>query len=244
MARPFAAPPGIPRDRAAALIAAFDATMKDPDYLADAKKSRIDVNPVSGAGDRQAARRALCHAQGRDHQGQPGDREVRTDDFADRSARQPRRGPAAAARRAPLHRRHRGAGRAARRLRAQPASACRDPRRREGRGAGAAGRARRAHPRRPRAGDGQAPHDAALEFRHAARPHVVLRARRRRGVLRGRAGGDRDRRQPLHRRGRRRAGRRRLRPPARGRPTAARRSRPARRRCAASSTPTPSPPTR
>ena len=66
MARPFAAPPGIPRDRAAALIAAFDATMKDPDYLADAKKSRIDVNPVSGAGDRQAARRALCHAQGRD----------------------------------------------------------------------------------------------------------------------------------------------------------------------------------
>jgi tripartite-type tricarboxylate transporter receptor subunit TctC len=49
MARPFAAPPGIPRDRAAALIAAFDATMKDPEYLADAKKSRIDVNPVTGA---------------------------------------------------------------------------------------------------------------------------------------------------------------------------------------------------
>jgi tripartite-type tricarboxylate transporter receptor subunit TctC len=49
MARPFAAPPGVPADRAAALAAAFDATMKDPDYLADAKKSRIDVNPVSGA---------------------------------------------------------------------------------------------------------------------------------------------------------------------------------------------------
>ena len=48
MARPFAAPPDIPRDRAAALIAAFNATMKDADYLADAKKSRIDVNPVSG----------------------------------------------------------------------------------------------------------------------------------------------------------------------------------------------------
>jgi tripartite-type tricarboxylate transporter receptor subunit TctC len=48
MARPFAAPPGIPRDRADALIAAFDATMKDADYLADAKKSRIDVNPVRG----------------------------------------------------------------------------------------------------------------------------------------------------------------------------------------------------
>ena len=48
MARPFAAPPGIPADRKAALIAAFDETMKDPEYLADAKKLDIDVNPVSG----------------------------------------------------------------------------------------------------------------------------------------------------------------------------------------------------
>jgi tripartite-type tricarboxylate transporter receptor subunit TctC len=47
MARPFAAPPGIPADRKAALIAAFDATMKDPEYLADAEKLKIDVNPVS-----------------------------------------------------------------------------------------------------------------------------------------------------------------------------------------------------
>ena len=48
MARPFAAPPGIPADRKAALVAAFDATMKDPEYLADAQKLDIDVNPVSG----------------------------------------------------------------------------------------------------------------------------------------------------------------------------------------------------
>jgi tripartite-type tricarboxylate transporter receptor subunit TctC len=48
MARPFAAPPGIPADRKAALVAAFDATMKDPEFLADAKKLSIDVNPVSG----------------------------------------------------------------------------------------------------------------------------------------------------------------------------------------------------
>jgi tripartite-type tricarboxylate transporter receptor subunit TctC len=47
MARPFAAPPGIPADRKAALVKAFDATMKDPEYLADAKKLDIDVNPVS-----------------------------------------------------------------------------------------------------------------------------------------------------------------------------------------------------
>ncbi len=48
MARPFAAPPGIPEDRKAALIAAFDATVKDPEFLAEAKKLDLDVNPVSG----------------------------------------------------------------------------------------------------------------------------------------------------------------------------------------------------
>ena len=42
------APPGVPADRKAALVNAFDATMKDPDYLADAKRLDIDVNPVSG----------------------------------------------------------------------------------------------------------------------------------------------------------------------------------------------------
>jgi tripartite-type tricarboxylate transporter receptor subunit TctC len=49
MARPFAAPPGIPADRKAALRAAFDETMKDPAFLADAQKVLADVDPVSGA---------------------------------------------------------------------------------------------------------------------------------------------------------------------------------------------------
>ena len=49
MARPFAAPPGIPDDRKAALIAAFDATMKDPEFLAEAKKLNLDVAPVGAA---------------------------------------------------------------------------------------------------------------------------------------------------------------------------------------------------
>ena len=48
MARPFAAPPGIPSDRKAALIAAFDATMKDPEFLAEANRMKLDVNPVTG----------------------------------------------------------------------------------------------------------------------------------------------------------------------------------------------------
>lgn len=49
MARPFAAPPDIPADRKAALIAAFDATMKDPEFLADASRMKLDVNPVTGS---------------------------------------------------------------------------------------------------------------------------------------------------------------------------------------------------
>ena len=49
MARPFAAPPGIPDDRKRALIEAFDKTMKDPDFLAEAAKMKADVNPVSAA---------------------------------------------------------------------------------------------------------------------------------------------------------------------------------------------------
>ncbi|CAN0025938.1 unnamed protein product [Phaeothamnion confervicola] len=48
-ARPFAAPPGIPADRRDALIAAFDATMKDPEFLAEAKRRDMDVVPVSAS---------------------------------------------------------------------------------------------------------------------------------------------------------------------------------------------------
>ena len=47
MARPFAAPPAIPADRTAALRAAFDATMKDPDFLTEAKKLALEIEPVS-----------------------------------------------------------------------------------------------------------------------------------------------------------------------------------------------------
>ncbi len=47
MARPYAAPPDIPDDRRRALIAAFDATMKDPEFLSDAEKIQADVSPVS-----------------------------------------------------------------------------------------------------------------------------------------------------------------------------------------------------
>ncbi len=48
LARPFAAPPAIPQDRARALQGAFNAVVKDPDFLADAAKMRVDVSPLDG----------------------------------------------------------------------------------------------------------------------------------------------------------------------------------------------------
>jgi tripartite-type tricarboxylate transporter receptor subunit TctC len=49
MGRPILAPPGVPADRVKALRAGFDATMKDPGFLADARKQKLEVNPVGGA---------------------------------------------------------------------------------------------------------------------------------------------------------------------------------------------------
>jgi tripartite-type tricarboxylate transporter receptor subunit TctC len=46
LGRPFAAPPGIPADRAAALRTAFDATMKDPALLAEMKAKKLDVEHI------------------------------------------------------------------------------------------------------------------------------------------------------------------------------------------------------
>ena len=49
IARPFAAPPDVPADRAKALREAFDATMKDPDFLAETSRLNLDVAPATGA---------------------------------------------------------------------------------------------------------------------------------------------------------------------------------------------------
>ena len=48
ISRPFVAPPGVPPARAANLRRAFDATMKDPAFLAEAAGMRADVDPTSG----------------------------------------------------------------------------------------------------------------------------------------------------------------------------------------------------
>ncbi len=46
--RPFALPPGVPADRVQTLRRAFDATLKDPAFLADAKRLQMEVDPLTG----------------------------------------------------------------------------------------------------------------------------------------------------------------------------------------------------
>jgi tripartite-type tricarboxylate transporter receptor subunit TctC len=46
-ARPFAAPPDIPANLRQALIDAFDATVKDPEFLAEAQRRDMEVVPVT-----------------------------------------------------------------------------------------------------------------------------------------------------------------------------------------------------
>ncbi len=46
--RPFFVPPGVPQERVEALRRAFDATMNDPAFLAEAEKLKLDIDPISG----------------------------------------------------------------------------------------------------------------------------------------------------------------------------------------------------
>ncbi|MSP40153.1 MAG: hypothetical protein EXR70_16825 [Deltaproteobacteria bacterium] len=46
--RPYSLPPNVPKARVKLLQKAFADTMKDPDFLADAKRTRLDLDPVTG----------------------------------------------------------------------------------------------------------------------------------------------------------------------------------------------------
>ncbi len=47
--RPLATTPGVPAERVAALRAAFDATVKDPEFIAAAKHENLEINPMPAA---------------------------------------------------------------------------------------------------------------------------------------------------------------------------------------------------
>ena len=46
--RPYFVPPDVPAERVQALRRAFDATMKDPAFVADAAKLQLQVDPMTG----------------------------------------------------------------------------------------------------------------------------------------------------------------------------------------------------
>jgi tripartite-type tricarboxylate transporter receptor subunit TctC len=46
--RPYFLPPDVPPDRVAALRRAFDATMRDPGFIAEAAKLEFDIDPLTG----------------------------------------------------------------------------------------------------------------------------------------------------------------------------------------------------
>ena len=57
--RPFVAPPGIPEDRLELLRNSFSKTMKDPEFLAEARKLSLDVNPKNGVELERFAREVM-----------------------------------------------------------------------------------------------------------------------------------------------------------------------------------------
>jgi tripartite-type tricarboxylate transporter receptor subunit TctC len=59
ISRPLAAPPGVPADRVNILRRAFDATMKDPAFLADAKRVGSDIDPMAGTEVQDAVMRVM-----------------------------------------------------------------------------------------------------------------------------------------------------------------------------------------
>jgi tripartite-type tricarboxylate transporter receptor subunit TctC len=60
LGRPFLGPPGVPRDRAAALRKAFTDTMKDKAFLADADKAKLEITPLSGEAIEKIIREAAA----------------------------------------------------------------------------------------------------------------------------------------------------------------------------------------
>ena len=57
MGRPYVMPPGTPKEMVRAVRRGFDATMRDPAFLEDARKAMQEVDPLSGEQMEQSLRR-------------------------------------------------------------------------------------------------------------------------------------------------------------------------------------------
>lgn len=73
--RPLLAPPGMPPERVAALRRAFDKTMQDADFRAEAKRLGLDIKPIDG----EDLQKVVAEVAGA-----PADVVARVNDFIDR----------------------------------------------------------------------------------------------------------------------------------------------------------------
>jgi tripartite-type tricarboxylate transporter receptor subunit TctC len=60
LGKPMATTPNVPPERVAALRAAFDATIKDPEFVKAAAAARIDIDPISGERLQETVRKVLA----------------------------------------------------------------------------------------------------------------------------------------------------------------------------------------
>ena len=60
LGKPLALSPGVPPERVKALRDAFDATMKDPEFIKAANAARIEVNPIPGVTVQETVQRVLA----------------------------------------------------------------------------------------------------------------------------------------------------------------------------------------
>jgi tripartite-type tricarboxylate transporter receptor subunit TctC len=60
LGKPLATAPNVPPERVKALRDAFDATMKDPEFIKAARAARIEVNPIHGAQLQDTVQRVLA----------------------------------------------------------------------------------------------------------------------------------------------------------------------------------------
>jgi tripartite-type tricarboxylate transporter receptor subunit TctC len=60
MGRPFMMPPDTPKEMVAVIRRAFDSTLKDPGFLADAEKTLLEVDPLTGEAMEQMLKRAYA----------------------------------------------------------------------------------------------------------------------------------------------------------------------------------------
>jgi tripartite-type tricarboxylate transporter receptor subunit TctC len=60
MGRPFVMPPDTPKEMVAVIRRGFEATLKDPAFLAEAEKTMLEVDPISGEEMEQMLKRAYA----------------------------------------------------------------------------------------------------------------------------------------------------------------------------------------